>query len=72
MAGRGAGGFVSIHWLVPVGVTDYSRVVLHPRLQQDVCPVDLLLINLSNLNKGFPPSTLSPWKEGGENVGRMT
>src|SRR3990172_9819537 len=39
MAGRSAGGFGSIHQFVPDGVMGYSRVVLHPRLQQDVCPI---------------------------------
>jgi len=39
MAGRGAGGYGSIHQLVVDGVMGYFRVVLHPRLQQDVGPI---------------------------------
>src|SRR3989304_8199817 len=39
MAGRGAGGLGSIHQFVPDGVMGYFRVVLHPRLQQDNCPI---------------------------------
>jgi hypothetical protein len=54
MAGRVAGGFGSIPPFDVAGVTGYFRIVLHPRLQQDVCPIDLLLINISNHTGGFP------------------
>ena len=39
MAGRGARGFGSIHPFVVAGVMGYFLVVLHPRLQQDTCPI---------------------------------
>jgi hypothetical protein len=39
MAGRDAGGFGSIHQFVLDDVMGYFRVVLHPRLPQDVCPI---------------------------------
>jgi hypothetical protein len=54
MSGRVAGEFGSIPPFVVAGVMGYFRVVLHPRLQQDVFPIDLLLINISNRTRGFP------------------
>src|SRR4030067_1554124 len=72
MAGSGAGGVGSIHQYVLDGAMDYFRVVLHPRLQKDTCPiaadclhpqtqrlVDLPApLTLSNCT-GFPPLTAS-------------
>jgi hypothetical protein len=68
MAGRGAGGFVSIHQFVLDGATEYFRVILHPRLPQKVCPIaadclhpqaqllaiDLLPVKLFNRARNFP------------------
>ena len=39
MAGRGAGGFGSTRRFVLGGVIGYFRVVLHPRLPEDIYPI---------------------------------
>jgi hypothetical protein len=68
MAGKRAGGFGSTYQFVLDGVTGYFRVVLHPRLQQDVASlllivstlrhnslaIDLLPVKLFNYAWDFP------------------
>jgi hypothetical protein len=70
MTGRGAGGFGSIHQFVLDGVMGYFRVVLHPRLQQDVASLLLIVSTLRHNSlaidllpvKLFNHARVSPFK----------